>query len=368
MVKSEISHRLSIRVPGHEYPIYIGSRCLSDRAMLRQVIQADQALIVTNKTVGALYLDQVKNALSITQCNSVVLEDGESYKNQESLNQIYEILVKKHHHRDTTIVALGGGVIGDIAGLAAATYQRGVGFVQLPTTLLAQVDASIGGKTAINHPLAKNMIGCFYQPQAVIMDLETLTTLPIREFRAGFGEIIKYALLEGGALLEMVQAYLHHGLSAVSLDNLSPIIARCCMVKARFVECDERESGKRALLNLGHTFAHALEACTHFEQWLHGEAVAIGLFCAALLSHQQGVLPYSELQMIDELLRKAGLPRRIPREIDLDLLYALMFSDKKVKNKRLRFVLIKQSGNCYLEDKVTKESVHQAMLSAVEGE
>lgn len=368
MAKSEILHQLRIALPDNEYPVYIGRSFLEDKRLLRKSIQAEQVLIVTNQTVAPYYLDTVRHALDGVQCDAIVLQDGEMHKNQQSLDQIFEGLIANHHHRDTTILALGGGVIGDIAGFAAATYQRGVGLIHLPTTLLAQVDASIGGKTAINHPLAKNMIGCFYQPQGVFIDLNCLNTLPSRELKSGFGEIIKYALLEGGDLLDDLQAYLNQFGPSLALPELASIIARCCQVKARFVCGDERESGQRALLNLGHTFAHALEAYTHYECWQHGEAVAIGLYCAALLSHRAGQLSMDDVEQIDKLLSRAQLPRRIPREIDLALLYNLMFSDKKIKNKKLRFVLIKQLGSCYLDDMIAHACVRQALSGAVEGE
>lgn len=365
MAKPEVYQRLVIQCASNEYPIYIGADLLSDSKLLRRHIAAGQVLVVTNDTIQPLYLQHLQHAFSDRQCDVLVLPDGERYKNQQSLAKIYDVLIKKHHHRETTLVALGGGVIGDITGFAAATYQRGVRFIQLPTTLLAQVDASIGGKTAINHPVGKNMIGAFHQPHAVVMDLMTLNTLPAREYRAGLAEVIKYALLEGGGFLDALFVLLAQ--EPISKPNLADLIAQCSRIKGVFVAADEREEGRRALLNLGHTFAHALEALTFYENWLHGEAVGIGLYCAALLSHQLGLLDKPSLGVVDSLLMAAKLPRRIPKTIDLQALQALMLNDKKIKNNTLHFVLMRALGDCYLEDKVSEDSLRHLLKSAVEG-
>lgn len=358
--------KLTLSLATHDYPIYIGHDLLSDQDLLRRHIDAPQVLIISNETIAPLYLKRVQQAFSNIQADVLVLPDGEMYKNQQSLFAIYDALINFGHHRDTTLIALGGGVIGDITGFAAATYQRGVRFIQLPTTLLAQVDAAVGGKTAINHPLGKNMIGSFHQPQAVIIDLNTLNTLPEREFRAGFAEVIKYALLAGGECFAKVNEVLTEGLRPEASPKLANLILQCCSIKAEFVQADERENGRRALLNLGHTFAHALESYTHYQRWLHGEAVAIGLYCAALLSHQLGYLVEADLALLDTLLAAAKLPRRIPAEIDLLALQALMLKDKKVKNKLLRFVLIRKPGDCYLDSEVSQGSLSQVLKSAIE--
>lgn len=363
-----IYEALTIRLQHHEYPIYIGSDCFSDCSLLQQHVSSQQVLIVTNTTIAPLYLAPVQQAFASIQCDVVVLPDGESHKNQHSLFLIYDALIGHQHHRDTTLIALGGGVIGDLTGFAAATYQRGVPFIQIPTTLLAQVDASIGGKTAINYATGKNMIGSFYQPQAVLIDLNTLTTLPMRELRAGLAEVIKYGLLSGKAFLDCISAILTTGFAQASITKQADLIADCCKIKAHYVEQDEREMGKRALLNLGHTFAHALEAYTHYQRWLHGEAVAIGLYCAALLSYQLGYLDKIYLDQVDALLLQAQLPRRIPKEIDLLGLRDLMCSDKKIKNKKLRFVLFRAPGDCYLDETVTDDCLFRALTAAVQGE
>lgn len=364
MAKLEVYHQLEITCGLHKYPIYIGHHLLSDQSLLNCYVHSSQVLIVTNETVSPLYLKQVKQAFSSVQCDTVVLPDGEMYKNHQNLMKIYDALIKHQHHRDTTIIALGGGVIGDLTGFAAATYQRGTRLIQIPTTLLAQVDSSVGGKTAINHTGGKNMIGSFYQPHAVIMDLNTLTTLPEREFRAGFAEIIKYGLLMGGKFLNELTVLLEEGLTSQSHHKLAQLIAHCCQIKASFVQKDERETGCRALLNLGHTFAHALEAYTHYQRWLHGEAVAIGLYCAALLSFQLGHLDQSVLYSIDRLLQIAKLPRRIPKEIDLKNLQLLMSADKKIKDNHLRFVLIRSPGDCYLDSTVTNDCLQKVLRDA----
>ena len=356
--------QLDVQLGHHQYPIYIGRSLLADVELLSRHVQAKQVLVVTNDTLAQLYLDPVQQAFASIQCDVVVLADGEAHKNEHSLFSIYDALIQHRHHRDTTLVALGGGVIGDITGFAAATYQRGVNFIQIPTTLLAQVDASIGGKTAINYRQAKNMLGSFHQPQAVIMDLNTLITLPEREFRAGLAEVIKYGLLAGGEVLSKISALLTNELTTSSIDALSELISLCCCIKAEFVQEDEREVGRRVLLNLGHTFAHALESCTQYERWLHGEAVAIGLYCAALLSYQRGLIQKQDLATVDLLLEKAQLPRRIPRDIDLLTLHSLIFNDKKIKNNTLRFVLMKRLGDCYLDDEVTDDQLRRVLSSA----
>lgn len=367
MAKRDDYRQLNVQLPLTTYPIIIGQDLYLDPALLNQYVEAEQVLIVTNETIAPYYLEKIQKAFATHQVDTLILKDGEIYKDQSSLFAIYDILIKRQHHRDTTLVALGGGVIGDLVGFAAATYQRGVRFIQLPTTLLAQVDASVGGKTAINHPNAKNMIGSFYQPSAVLIDVETLKTLPAREFNAGMAEVIKYALLVGGDFLSSLTHQLNAGLQAEKSNDLMTLIFQCCAIKAEVVVSDERELGRRALLNLGHTFAHALESITHYQRWLHGEAVGIGLYCAALLSHQLGYLEKEAVLQVDALLEKAKLPRRIPESIDLFALQALMMNDKKIKNKQLRFVLMRSFGDCYLDNQVSLESVHQVLLTAIEG-
>lgn len=358
--------QLNVQLPLMTYPLMVGSHLLAEKSLLNRYVIGNQVLIVTNQTIAPYYLETVRQAFSHIQCDVLILKDGEQYKNQSSLSAIYDALIKNGHHRDTTLIALGGGVVGDLVGFAASTYQRGVGFIQIPTSLLAQVDASVGGKTAINYGDAKNMIGSFYQPQAVLIDVETLKTLPAREFNAGFAEIIKYALLVGGNFLDDLRRTLSNMARKDSAMCLVDLILQCCRIKANFVEADEREQGSRVLLNLGHTFAHALEAITNYDRWLHGEAVGIGLYCAVLLSCQLGRLQQDALTVVDGLLEAAHLPRRIPDTIDLVRLQALMGNDKKIKNNQLRFVLMRAFGDCYLDSTVTEKCLSQVLLRAVD--
>lgn len=367
MAKFEVYNQVDVSLLGHQYPIIICRNGLDNSELLRGFVTSKQVLIVTNQTVAPLYLKSLQSAFSTIQCDVVVLPDGEEYKNKENLFAIYDGLIEKKHHRDSTLIALGGGVIGDLAGFAASSYQRGIPFVQIPTTLLAQIDASVGGKTAINHSLGKNMIGSFYQPQAVLIDLNTLNTLPEREFRAGLAEMIKYGLLAGGEFFEQLSQALHEGLN-VQNPQLANLITQCCRIKATFVEADEKETGQRALLNLGHTFAHALEAYTHYEHWLHGEAVAIGLYCAAVLSFNKGLIEMQVVEQVESMLRSAGLPHKIPAFINLDKLRDLMSLDKKIKNNCLRFVVIKKPGDCYLDDQISADCLHNTLITVVEGE
>lgn len=366
MANIKLYETIPVVLATEKYPVYIGQGLLSDEALFRSHVHGKSVLLVTNETIAPLYLATVQKAFSFIRCDVVVLPDGEAYKNQASLFALYDKLIDSYHHRDTTLVALGGGVIGDITGFAAATYQRGVAFLQFPTTLLSQVDASVGGKTAINHPRGKNMIGSFHQPNAVFIDIDTLATLPEREFRAGLAEILKYGLLMGGTFLDQLTHLLDRNILQASPEELSQLIANCCRIKAQFVQEDEREQGNRALLNLGHTFAHALETDTDYRRWLHGEAVAIGLYCAALLSHRLGYLSKDELNQVDTLLEKASLPRRIPKDRDAKRLQDQMLSDKKIQNNTLRFVVMRSLGECFLDDHITADVVLQVLKDAVE--
>ncbi len=368
MAKCKISHRIEVSLPDTAYSILITESGLKDVAFLRRHVTSRQLMIVSNETVAPLYLKDLQTAFADRQCDSVILKDGEQYKNQHSLNRIYDALIDHKHHRDTTLIALGGGVIGDITGFAAATYQRGVSFIQMPTTLLAQVDASIGGKTAINHPGGKNLIGCFHQPQTVIIDMHSLDTLLQREFNAGLAEVIKYAIIAGEPFLGFLSDTLKKGLSAKNHMELERLIAECCRIKAEIVRQDEKEKGQRALLNLGHTFGHALEAQTNFQRWLHGEAVAIGLYCAALLSQRLGYVDNAFVSHIENMLIQAKLPHKIPKNIDLNELRALMSLDKKIKNNVLCFVLIRDAGGCFMSSEVSESLLNQTLLDATEGD
>lgn len=367
MAKFELYAQVDVPLSGHCYSIDICQNGLSNAENLQNYVVSQQALIVTNETIAPLYLNQLQAHYCAIQCDVVILPDGEQFKNQASLFAIYDALIKHKHHRDTTLIALGGGVIGDITGFAASTYQRGAHFLQIPTTLLAQVDASVGGKTAINHAMGKNMVGSFYQPCAVLIDLATLKTLPEREFRAGLAEIIKYGLLVGGVFLDDLTDVLKNGLSPNSTE-LPALIARCCKIKADYVVADEKEQGLRALLNLGHTVAHALESYTDYKEWLHGEAVAIGLYCAALLSYHAGLTDASLVTRVEQLLNYAQLPHKIPKFIDIAKLKQLMMLDKKIKNNCLRFIVIKKPGDCAINDSITAECLDHTLNNAVSGD
>lgn len=367
MAKSDTVQKLEIRLPDANYPIYIGHQVLEDASLLKKYISSSQVCIISNDKIAPIYLERLKKNLEDKSCDVLVLQDGETFKNQDSLFAIYELLINKKHHRDTTLIALGGGVVGDITGFAAATYQRGVPFIQIPTSLLAQVDASVGGKTAINYHNAKNMIGSFYQPKAVMIDINTLKTLDSREFKAGLAEIIKYALIEGGDFFNLVFNALEKGLDADS-NELAQIISQCCAIKAKIVEQDEKEHSIRALLNLGHTIGHALEAQTLFTRYLHGEAVAIGLYVIAVLSYHHSNLSLEELEIVDKMLRFADLPRRIPKDIDLQKLRYLMSNDKKIINNQLRFIMMKAIGHCYIDNNIAEETLSHALAQSIEGE
>ncbi len=282
-------YTLNLDLGERSYPIYIGSGILADQQLLRRHVSGRQVMLVTNEVVAPLYLDKVRAGYPGISCSQVVLPDGEENKNLATLELVFDQLLAERHNRGTTIVALGGGVVGDMAGFAAACYQRGVNFVQVPTTLLAQVDSSVGGKTGVNHPLGKNMIGAFYQPQCVIIDTETLQTLPARHYRAGIAEVIKYGIIADREFFVWLENN-YSSLLSLREDALHYAITRSCEIKARVVAQDERESGLREILNLGHTFGHAIETEQGYGEWLHGEAVAAGMVMAADLSVRMGLL------------------------------------------------------------------------------
>ena len=335
---------LTVALADRAYPIHIGCGLLNRPELILPHLKIPQAAIVTNTTVGPLYLDRVQSALTQAGVKIVpiLLPDGEVYKNGESLNHIYDALLQNRMERKATLIALGGGVIGDLTGFAAATYLRGVPFIQIPTTLLAQVDSSVGGKTGINHPLGKNMIGAFYQPQLVLADTDTLNTLPERELSSGIAEIIKYGLISDHPFFEWLEANMQQ-LLARDPQALTYAIQRSCQNKAAVVAADEREAGQRALLNLGHTFGHAIETGMGYGAWLHGEAVGVGMLMAAVLSQHLGWLSAPDVQRIRALLVQARLPQSAPNfghEKYLDL----MGLDKKVEGGKLRFVLLKAIG------------------------
>lgn len=353
---------LQVRTPSHAYPIHIGKGLLADFSLFAPHI-GKKAAIVTNTTVSALYAGALEKLLrdNGVETFSIVLADGEAHKNHQSLLQIYDALLAHRADRKTAVIALGGGVIGDTAGFAAATYQRGVPLIQIPTTLLSQVDSSVGGKTAVNHPLGKNMIGAFYQPQAVIADLDTLATLPEREFSAGMAEVVKYALLGDAAFLAWLEAHIG-GIMRQDADLLAQTVAHCCQMKADIVAQDETEQGIRAHLNLGHTFGHAIEAEMGYGNWLHGEAVAAGMVLAAELSRVQGCLNAGDVARVSALLQAAALPV-VPPEFPFERWLAHMRHDKKVQNGQMRFVTLRRLGEAQVSV-VDDENLLRQVLSA----
>lgn len=354
-------HTVQVDTPSHGYPIEIGTGILGDFDILKPYI-GQKAVIVSNDTVAEYYLSFLESCLKDNHIEvlSVILPDGEQYKNHESLNKIYDELLLAHADRKTTLIALGGGVIGDTAGFAAATYQRGIPFIQIPTTLLSQVDSSVGGKTAINHALGKNMIGAFYQPELVLADLSVLATLPEREFSAGMAEVIKYALLGDADFLQWLEKHMD-ALMQRDVELLARAVKHCCEMKADIVAQDETEQGIRAWLNLGHTFAHAIEAEMGYGVWLHGEAVAAGMVLACRLSEQIGCLKQEDTERVCRLLQKARLPDA-PPAFPFERWLQHMRRDKKVQNGKMRFITLKSLGQAQISEIDDMECLRQALL------
>ena len=340
--------QVHIELADRSYPIAIGSALIQAAESFANLPKASQVLIVTNTTVAPLYAKQLKAALQqhYPKVHVLALPDGEAFKTWETLNLIFDVLLQNECDRKTVLFALGGGVVGDMTGFAAASYMRGVPFVQVPTTLLAQVDSSVGGKTAINHPLGKNMVGAFYQPLRVVCDLDTLKTLPARELSAGLAEVIKYGPIADMAFLDWIESHIED-LMVGDSNALAKAIQRSCEIKAEVVGQDERESGLRAILNFGHTFGHAIESGMGYGQWLHGEAVGCGMVMAAELSQRLGLIESAFVQRLKQLIQKAGLPVVGPKLSETDnagRYLELMRVDKKTEAGELRFVLINGPG------------------------
>ncbi len=347
---------ITVALGDRSYPIHIGLGLLDDAALYGTA--ARQILVVTNETVAPLYLARIEAALGGRHLETLILPDGERYKTLATFGRVLDQLVDANFHRDACLVALGGGVIGDLTGYAAASYQRGIDFVQIPTTLLAQVDSSVGGKTAVNHPRAKNMIGAFHQPISVLADTSTLKTLPPRELSAGLAEVIKYGIIVDADFFAWLEQHMD-ALRALDAKALAHAIRRSCEIKAEIVAEDERERGRRALLNLGHTFGHALEAIGHYERWLHGEAIAIGTVLAARTSLSLGWLDAAGCKRIEKLLERAGLPTSASG-VDPDALLEGMRGDKKADQAGLKLILIKALGHA-----VVTRAPAEAALRAV---
>ena len=334
--------RIEVDLGSRSYPIFIGAGAMRLKDALDQVIPARDVLIVTNTTVGPLYAAGLTAALAPRRCLEVSLPDGETHKTLANVSRLLDVLISNRFARDSCVVALGGGIVGDMAGFAAACYQRGIAFVQVPTTLLAQVDSSVGGKTGVNHPGGKNLIGAFHQPAAVFADTDALRTLPDRELRAGLAEVIKYGLIVDREFFDWLEANATR-LLARDTDALTHAIRRSCEIKAEIVARDEREQGDRALLNLGHTFGHAIESATNYSTWLHGEAVGAGMLLAADMSQRLGWMSGADVERIERMLKAFGL-RTDVRELSAGTLAEKMKIDKKVAAGRIRLVLLKAIG------------------------
>jgi shikimate kinase / 3-dehydroquinate synthase len=356
---------LTVGLGERSYPIHIGSGLLAHAELLQPHVPRKRVAIVSNTTVAPLYLEKLQHTLQGIGIGSVtvILPDGEEYKNFETLNLVYDALLKNRCERSTPLIALGGGVIGDMTGYAAATYLRGVPFIQIPTTLLAQVDSSVGGKTGINHPLGKNMIGAFYQPQLVLADTDTLNTLPDKELSAGLAEVIKYGLIRDLPFLVWLEQNIDK-LRARDTAALQYAIARSCENKAEVVEADEREGGVRALLNLGHTFGHAIESGMGYGNWLHGEGVAAGTMMAADLSQRLGWISAQDVARIRKLFVRAGLPVVAP-DLGVDRYLELMGLDKKVEGGKMRFVLLRQVGQAVVYGDAPAALLRQTLEACV---
>jgi 3-dehydroquinate synthase len=352
---------LEVSLGDRSYPIHIGSQLLTQANLILPHLKRKQVAIVSNTTVAPLYMDKLTQPLQSAGVNviEIILPDGEAYKNSDTLNLIYDALLKNRCERSTTLIALGGGVIGDLTGYAAATYLRGVPFIQIPTTLLSQVDSSVGGKTGINHPLGKNMIGAFYQPQLVLADIDTLKTLPQRELSAGMAEVIKYGLIRDAEFFDWLELNMTK-LMSLDSDAITHAIYRSCQNKAEVVAADERETGERALLNLGHTFGHAIENGMGYGVWLHGEAVAAGTMLAAQLSEKLNWLTATEVQRIEAILKAAKLPLAPPK-FSVEKYLELMQLDKKVADGKIRLVLQQGIGKAIITGDYDQDKLQQTI-------
>ena len=354
---------LTVNLGDRSYPIHIGAGLLAQAGLIVPHLAQKRVMVVTNTTVAPLYLAQLTATLEAggVAVAQVVLPDGESYKNWETLNLIFDALLTDRAERKTTLIALGGGVIGDMTGFAAASYQRGVPFIQIPTTLLSQVDSSVGGKTGINHPLGKNMIGAFYQPKLVLADTDTLKTLPARELSAGLAEGIKYGLIWDAEFLAWLEANMDR-LRALDAEAITHAIYRSCEIKAQVVGQDEREGGIRAILNLGHTFGHAIETGMGYGNWLHGEAVAAGMVMAVQTSQRMGWLSEADVERARALIRAAGLPDVAP-DLGVDRYLEYMGHDKKVEGGKMRFVLLKKLGEAVITGDVPADVLNGVLTA-----
>lgn len=358
---SDNRQTVTVDLGDRSYPIHIGEQLLSDAQLLVPHIHGQQVCIISNETVAPLYLETVSNTLSAFDPLSIILPDGEEYKTLDTISLIYDRLLEARFSRSATLVALGGGVIGDMVGFAAATYQRGIDFIQIPTTLLSQVDSSVGGKTGVNRPLGKNMVGAFYQPNCVLADTSTLRTLPERELKAGLAEVIKYGLINNLSFLNWLDENIENILT-LDADALAYAIYTSCQEKAVIVAQDEKEAGIRAILNLGHTFGHAIETAMGYGNWLHGEAVATGIVMAAELSHRENLINLDDVNRVRSIIERAGLPTNPPGEMDVDTFISLMSRDKKAEQGKINFILLEALGKA----RVSSDVSQGALVSVLE--
>ncbi len=355
---------IEVKVPGKNYDISIGAnalqQCIADTS---KIVSGRDVCIVTNQCVSDYYLESAKLLFAGSKVDVVLLPDGEEFKNLDTLNKIFDVLLENKHHRTSVLVALGGGVVGDMTGFAAASYQRGVDFIQIPTTLLAQVDSSVGGKTGVNHRLGKNMIGAFHQPKKVIIDTHVLKTLPQKEFSAGLAEVIKYGLIADAEFYHWLESHIED-LIALDDDSLIYAIEKSCQIKADIVAQDERESGVRAYLNFGHTFGHAIENAQGYGSWLHGEAVATGMVMALDLSVRLGWVPSAEKNRLIDLLTRAQLPVKSPADMSTESFLSLMAGDKKVLDGNIRLVLLESIGKAVVTEDFSSEDLIKTIESS----
>lgn len=351
---------IEVDLGDRSYPIYISGSLLSNKELIAKHIHTNQILVVTNKTIAPLYLKALEDVLTSVDYETLILPDGETYKSLESFNKVISRLMEKKFSRTCMLIALGGGVVGDLTGFVAACYQRGVNFIQFPTTLLAQVDSSVGGKTAVNHPLGKNMIGAFHQPTAVFADTGTLSTLPDREFSAGLAEVIKYGIIRDKSFYSWLDKNIERVMQRDN-DALEHCIERSCINKAEVVAEDERESGIRAILNLGHTFGHAIETALNYKEWLHGEAVGCGMLMAADLSERLGLLTVDKVERIRLILERTNLPTKIHRNVRADQMFENMKVDKKAREGVLYLILLKDIGEAIITSDYTEEALKETI-------
>jgi len=351
---------LHVELGERSYPIHIGRNLLGQEDLIANAVSGTQVMIVSNETVAPLYLEKTQAAFNNYECQSVILPDGEQYKNLQTLDMIFEALLNQHFDRHCTLIALGGGVVGDMTGFAAASYQRGVAFIQIPTTLLSQVDSSVGGKTGVNHALGKNMIGAFHQPRSVIIDTDTLDTLDDRQLSAGLAEVIKYGLIQKDDFSDWLEANMNK-LLIRDPDAIAEAIKISCQCKADVVAADEKENGIRALLNLGHTFGHAIETGMGYGNWLHGEAIAVGMLMAADLSMREGWLNESDVKRVEDLIDRANLPTRAPSAMHYARFIELMSVDKKVRAGKINLVLYRALGDAFVTNQFDLSKLQQTI-------